>query len=184
MTTLTATADNCRLTVRGPDATLEVSVPADVPIVDVLPTLLGYFTDLADAGLAHGGWVLQRLGGDPLDGESTATALGLRDGEVLYLRARAEQLPPADFDDLIDGVATGIAARKDAWRPEHGRRLGLAMAALALLAGAGLLLTCWGRTSVAATAAAVAVVLLTGCAAASRAAADRTSAFLLAAAGV
>jgi type VII secretion integral membrane protein EccD len=107
-----------RLVVCGPDRRIEVAVPAAVAVADLLPALLHHLGDhLADAGLAHGGWVLQRLGGPPLDEDGTVATLGLHDGEVVYLRPRADQIPPVHFDDLIDGVATGVADRTGRWRP-------------------------------------------------------------------
>ena len=51
-----------------------------MPVADLLPTVIGYGgDDLEETGLEHGGWVLQRLGGPPLDPESTLDSLGLRD---------------------------------------------------------------------------------------------------------
>lgn len=117
--TASATAEMCRLVVSGPDRQLDVAVPTQVLVADLLPALLHHLgEELADAGLAHRGWVLQRVGGSPLDEESTVAALGLRDGETVHLRPRADQLPPVDFDDLIDGVATGVRERAGRWRPE------------------------------------------------------------------
>src|ERR1700761_8333799 len=102
--------DLCRLTVCGPARSVELAVPVHVPLIDLLPALLGHLGEnLADAGLEHEGWVLQRLGDPPLREELSVAALGLRDGDVVYLRPRADQLPPLDFDDLIDGVAAGIS---------------------------------------------------------------------------
>ena len=66
--------------------------------------------------------MLQRLGEPALDEDLGTAALGLYDGDVLHLRPRGDQLPPVDFDDLVDGVATGTAERPDRWRPEMTRR--------------------------------------------------------------
>ena len=128
--------DLCRLTVCGPGRTVELAVPVHVPLIDLLPALVGHLGDgLAEAGLEHAGWVLQRLGDPPLREELSVAALGLRDGDVVHLRPRADQLPPLDFDDLIDGVAVGISARPDRWRPEMSRRLLTGVIAAALAAG-------------------------------------------------
>jgi type VII secretion integral membrane protein EccD len=109
----------CRLVVCGPARQIEVAVPAQVLLADLLPALLHHLgDDLAETGLVHGGWVLQRVGDGPLDEDSSPAALGLRDGDVVHLLPRSEQLPPVDFDDLIDGVATGAEARSGRWRPE------------------------------------------------------------------
>lgn len=113
------TEEMCRLVVCGPDRRAEVAVPASVVVADLLPVLLHNLgADLADGGLAHGGWVLQRLGAKPFDEDSTVAALGLHDGETVHLRPRSEQLPEMDFDDLIDGVATSMSRRAGRWRPE------------------------------------------------------------------
>src|SRR6266566_8239494 len=96
--------DLCRLTVCGPAKSVELAVPVHVPLIDLLPALVGHLgDDLADAGLEHGGWVLQRLGDPPLREDLSIAALGLHDGDVVHLRPRSDQLPPPDFDDLIDG---------------------------------------------------------------------------------
>lgn len=129
------TANLCRVTVRAPARTVDLAVPSDVPIADLLPTVIGYGgDDLEESGLEHGGWVLQRLGGPPLDPESTLDSLGLRDGEELYLRPRTEALPEVHIDDLVDGIADGMGRRPHGWSAQAGRRLlrGLAASTLAL----------------------------------------------------
>ncbi len=132
--------DLCRLTICGPGRSAELAVPVHVPLIDLLPALVGHLGDgLADAGLEHGGWVLQRLGDPPLREELSVAVLGLRDGDVVHLRPRAEQLPPLDFDDLIDGIATGISARSDRWQPDLSRRLLAGVLASPLAAGLAVL---------------------------------------------
>jgi type VII secretion integral membrane protein EccD len=133
----TATTDDlCRLTVCGPSRSVELAVPAHVPLIDLLPALLGHLgDDLADAGLEHDGWVLQRLGDVPLREDLSVAAHGLHDGDMVYLRPRAAQLPPLDFDDLIDGIAVGISGRSDRWRPEMTRKLLVGLFAAPLVTG-------------------------------------------------
>jgi type VII secretion integral membrane protein EccD len=176
--------DLCRLTVCGPARTVELAVPIHVPLIDLLPALVGHLGDgLADAGLEHGGWVLQRLGHPPLREELSVAALGLRDGEVVHLRPREEQLPPLDFDDLIDGVATTISTRPDRWRPDMSRRLLAGLLAVPLAAGLAVLAGHLGTLSELA-AAVLAVVLIGLTAAASRAFADLPAAGVLGAAAI
>ncbi|MEV4626854.1 type VII secretion integral membrane protein EccD [Micromonospora sp. NPDC049523] len=135
--TIVASGEMCRLVVCGPDRQVEVAVPAQVLVADLLPALLHHLGEnLADTGLLHGGWVLQRLGSPPFDEDGTVASLGLRDGEVVHLRPRSEQIPPVDFDDLIDGVATGVQSRAGRWRPEMIRWAALGL--LAILFGTGL----------------------------------------------
>jgi type VII secretion integral membrane protein EccD len=178
------TDDLCRLTLCGPSRSAELAVPAHVPLIDLLPALVGHLGDgLADAGLEHGGWVLQRLGDPPLREELSVAALGLRDGDVVHLRPRAEQLPPLDFDDLIDGIATGISARPDRWHPGMSRRLLAGLLAAPLAAGLALLAGHLGALADL-FAAAMALVLIGLTAAASRAFADLTAADVLGASAI
>ncbi|MFE1508567.1 type VII secretion integral membrane protein EccD [Streptomyces sp. NPDC058726] len=168
------TASLCRVTVRAPARTVDLAVPSDVPVADLLPTVIGYGgDDLEETGLEHGGWVLQRLGGPPLDPESTLDSLGLRDGEELCLRPRTEALPEVHIDDLVDGIADGMSRRPHGWSPEAGRRLlrGLAAATLAL----GIVLLAMPGTAGwirAVAASAAGLLLIAGAGSASRAVGD------------
>jgi type VII secretion integral membrane protein EccD len=132
-----ATTELCRVTIVAPKRRIDVSLPADVPLAHMLPTLLrAAGEDMADAGLAHSGWVLQRLDSDPFDAAQTTSALGVRDGEILYFRPRMAQLPELSFDDVADVIATGIRERTDRWRPTTTRSFGLGAAGIALVVGA------------------------------------------------
>lgn len=175
----------CRVSVRAPESGFDLTVPTDVRIADLLPTIVGYAgTDLDETGLDNGGWVLQRLGGEPFDDESTVDGLGLHDGDVLYLRPRRAALPPIHFDDLVDGVASTLRERADSWRPELSRRL-LVGFVLALLGACFAVLVLPGRAELRAGAAAlIAVLLLAGSASASRAVGDRGFGTILATASI
>src|ERR1700683_2930800 len=119
--------DLCRLTVCGPGRSAELAVPVHVPLIDLLPALVGHLGDgLADAGLEHGGWVLQRLRGPPVGEDESGGAPG---------------------PHVVDGVATGIAGRSDRWRPEITRRLLTSLLAVPLAAGLALLAARPGRLS-------------------------------------
>jgi type VII secretion integral membrane protein EccD len=164
--------DLCRLTLCGPDRNVELAVPVHVPLIDMLPALVGHLGEgLADLGLEQGGWVLQRLGDPPLREDLSVASLGLHDGDVVHLRPRADQLPPLDFDDLIDGVAVGISGRPDRWRAETTRRLLTALLAAPLLAAFCVLAAHVGGVS-ALLAGTMAVALIAVTAAAARAFAD------------
>lgn len=172
--------DVCRLTVYGPDSRVELAVPVHVPVADLLPTLLGHLDPrLATSGLEHGGWVLQRLGEPPLEEDLGTAALGLCDGDTVYLRPRDAQLPPIDFDDLVDGVAGVIADRKDRWRPEHGLRLANACTLIMGLIGWYLIVGLPSGVLAAWVAGTCAVVLLAAGTAAVRSFDDRRSAIVL-----
>jgi type VII secretion integral membrane protein EccD len=176
--------DLCRLTVCGPARSVELAVPVYVPLIDLLPALVGHLGDgLADAGLEHGGWVMQRLGDPPLREELSISALGLHDGDVVHLRPRSEQLPPVDFDDLIDGIAVGISGRPDRWRQEMSRRLLIGLLAVPLAVG---LVVLAGQLSPLSDlcAAAMTVILLAMTAAASRAFGEPAAAAILGGAAI
>ncbi|MEU1085994.1 type VII secretion integral membrane protein EccD [Streptomyces sp. NPDC005892] len=164
----------CRLTVRTRERLIDLAVPADVPVSDLLPVLLDHAGhDLAERGIEHGGWVLQRLGEEPLDVERTPEGLALRDGETLFLRPRTEVLPPVHFDDLVDGVAGTMRDRPHGWEARTSRWL-LRGTAVVLLAAGLLVLALPGGSAPlrAAVAAATGLLVLFGAATASRAVGD------------
>ncbi|MYW11906.1 type VII secretion integral membrane protein EccD, partial [Streptomyces sp. SID2563] len=136
----TSVADLCHLTVRAPARTIDLSVPSDVPVADLLPTVLRYAgEDIEETGLEHDGWILQRLGGRPLDDEATLATLGLTDGDVLHLRPRTDALPEVRLDDLVDGIASVTRDRLHDWSEGAARHLLRALVAVAVLAGLALL---------------------------------------------
>lgn len=178
-----AVAESCRLTVRAPSVSVDLAVPADVPVADLLPTLLRYVGEEAEeAGLDHAGWVLQRLGDAPLDEETTLAGAGLADGAVLYLRPHTEALPEARLDDLVDGIADTASRRLHTWHPGAARGL-LVGTAVATVAAALVLVFRPGvaasGSSRAACAALAGLLLLAGAGSASRAVGDRLSATAL-----
>ncbi|MFD6529923.1 type VII secretion integral membrane protein EccD [Streptomyces sp. NPDC060184] len=161
----------CRITVDGPGRSADLGVPFTVTVGALLPVLVDRLR--ADDDPDDAGYVLQRLGGEPLDPAATAGSLGLRDGETLSLRRADDVLPPMFFDDLADGVAAVVGARPDRWRPELTRRLfvGLGCLTLAVLAAfvlsASALPAGSGR-EVTVECGVIAVLLLAGCAVVSR----------------
>ena len=175
----------CRLTICGPTSRVELAVPAHVPIADLMPTVLGHLDPaLATTGLGHGGWVLQKLGEAPLDEDHGTAAAGLYDGDVLHLRPRDDQLPLADFDDLVDGIHTGLSARTDSWRPALTRRTCLGLAAVCGLLAVLVTAFATTGTTTAISAAAVGVVLIGGGAVLARLLDDTGAAVTLATVGV
>ncbi|MFJ2187057.1 type VII secretion integral membrane protein EccD [Kitasatospora sp. NPDC087861] len=169
----TAVAGLCRLRFRTPEAVLELAVPADVPLADLLPAVLAQAgPELEEQGVEHDGWVLQRLGGPPLDEELGADALDLHDGDELYLRPRRDALPEVHYDDLADGVATGMRARSDTWRPALTHHVALGLAVAVLAGGLAVLLLPGPAQTRALAAAVTGLLLLLGALSASRAVGD------------
>ncbi|MFD4665348.1 type VII secretion integral membrane protein EccD [Streptomyces halstedii] len=176
-----AVAELCRLTVRAPAVSIDLAVPSDVPVADLLPTLLRYVGEEAEeSGLDHAGWVLQQLGDAPLDEEATLAQAGLTDGAVLHLRPHTEALPEARLDDLVDGIADTAGRRLHNWSPDAARLFLVGAAGAAVVAA--LLLLFWPGTpgaSRALCAAVAGLLLLAGAGSASRAVGDRVSATAL-----
>ncbi|MCM0676772.1 type VII secretion integral membrane protein EccD [Micromonospora phytophila] len=184
--TKTATGGLSRITIVAPRTRMDLALPSDVPLADLLPTLLRYAgEDLADEGVRHGGWSLARLGGQPLDGGRTATQLGVRDGEVLYFNPRSATAPEIVFDDVVDAVATATNQRPGAWQVGTTRSFAVLFAAVALGAGAlAALFVGPPQLPGALAALVVAVALVVGAAVLSRAAADSATGSVLAVVGL
>src|SRR3954453_11589180 len=184
----TLAADVCRVVLIAPHRTLEIALPQNVPLADLVPVLVARVTLPGSPGRGRmltgdGDWVLQRLGSAPLEEELTPAALQIRDGETLYLRPRDAQLPPAHFDDLIDGLATGIRGRSDGWRDSMTLAMFLAICAL-FFGACFVLLLDKGFVARERIAGAVAVVLLLGAMLCSRGIGDRWAALTLGLAAV
>lgn len=186
MATKTATGGLSRITIVAPRTRMDLALPSDVPLADLLPTLLRYAgEDLADEGVRHGGWSLARLGGPPLDGGRTAAQLGVRDGEVLYFNPRASAAPEIVFDDVVDAVATATNQRAGSWQVAATRSFAVLFAAAALSVGAAAALFAGPPQLPGALAALlVAVALLVSSAVLSRAAGDSRTGSVLAVAGL
>ena len=118
-----------RITVSGPGGQVDLAVPATTTMAQLLPVLLEHVTTEAERNRP---WVLQRLGGDPLDADGTPETLGLRDGEILHLRPGSQALPAMEIDDVAVGVAESVDTTPGRAGPEVTRRLLLAVAGLAL----------------------------------------------------
>ncbi len=132
----------CHVTIVGPRRKADLSLPADIPLPNVLPGLLRALGEVGGDSAAAPGWTLQRLGGAPLDLGQSLGALGVLDGEILYLRPREAILPPALYDDVADVVATGVREGRGVWSARHTRIVGASGAAgLLVLGGVGLALS-------------------------------------------
>jgi type VII secretion integral membrane protein EccD len=133
-------SDLSRVVLVTPHRTVEMALPATVPLADLMPVLVhraaGGGADPTGRNRSFNGeddWILQRLGGGPLDEDLSPAALHIHNGETLYLRPRDAQLPPVHFDDLIDGLATGVGDRPDRWRDSLTRTMFLVIGAATLL---------------------------------------------------
>ncbi|GGL56142.1 type VII secretion integral membrane protein EccD [Planomonospora parontospora] len=152
----------CHVTIVAPRVKADLALPADIPLPHILPGLLQAVGETGGGAAAVPVWVLQRIGGAPLDLGQSLGALGVLDGEVLYLRPRDAVLPPAVFDDVADVVATSVKEGPSNWEKRHTRLTGLGAAVALLLTGTVALVAAGPPWTVPAVLAAVLALLLLG----------------------
>jgi ESX secretion system protein EccD len=172
-----------RITVVSPQARVDVALPLESTLAELLPQLVAMAgADAVEAGV---GWTLSRLGEADLPGGATVARSGIRDGEVLYLTPRRQEAAPLVFDDVVDAIASAAEHRGDRWRPPVARRMALAVAALGFVAGTATLALAgppWPWPVLGAGTLALLLVIAAG--ALSRAYADATAGAVLAAAAM
>ncbi|HWC83905.1 MAG TPA: type VII secretion integral membrane protein EccD [Pseudonocardiaceae bacterium] len=133
----TGTTVFSRVTVVAPRTRIDVALPADVSIADLLPMLLDMAKEATpDGGARHGGWCLARLGEAPLDPGRTLASLGVVDGDLLQLRKRSDNPPPPLYDDVVDAIAESTPESYRPWTTETAHRFGHVAAGLALITAA------------------------------------------------
>lgn len=130
---------SCRLTVVGEGRRADLSVPASVPLADLVAELadlvLGRSPDALPAPL-----VLARPTGPALSLDRSLEELGIVDGEVLVLREATEASDVPVVDDLAEAVGEALQRRAGRWSPDQRRRLvPLAGALVAALGGLALI---------------------------------------------
>jgi type VII secretion integral membrane protein EccD len=130
-----------RVTVVAPHTRIDLALPSDVAVANLLPMLLTMAGESSpDGGSRHGGWCLARLGGEAIDSDRTLSSLGVLDGDLLQLRRRSDNPPPPLFDDVVEAIAVAAPDSYRPWTESTARTLGMVAAGLALLASAVALL--------------------------------------------
>ncbi len=133
----TKSATLSRVTIVSPRTRIDLALPSDVPLSDLLPTILHqageYYID--EAG-DNGGWILSRLGEEALDTGHSCSQLAISDGEMLYLNPADAAKPEIVFDDVIDAVATATEQRGNRWDHLATKRFAVGVGTAALAAGA------------------------------------------------
>jgi type VII secretion integral membrane protein EccD len=126
-----------RVTVVAPQTRIDMALPADVAVADLLPMLLEMARERSpDGGSRHGGWCLTKLGDGPMDPGRTLAAAGVMDGDMLQLRRRSESPPPPLFDDVVDAIAVSSPDSYRPWTAGTARVLGHVAGGLAMLTAA------------------------------------------------
>lgn len=132
----TVTGGLCRVTIVAPSTRVDLALPTEVPLADLVPTLLRYAgEDLTENGSGHGGWSLSRLGSGQLDTTRSCSDLGIRDGEQLYFTPRDAAPEEAVFDDVVDAIASAHRGRSGRWTDRSSRTFGLATGVGGLVLG-------------------------------------------------
>ncbi|MFC0533441.1 type VII secretion integral membrane protein EccD [Phytohabitans kaempferiae] len=127
------TAGLARVTISTPRRRLDVALPEQVPVAELLPEVLRHAGDgLADDGERHGGWVLRRADGAALSAAQALSPQGVRDGEVLFLLPARVRWAEPEYDDVVEAIADGARRRGASWSAGATRVAGLAVAAVPL----------------------------------------------------
>ncbi len=150
-----------RVTVVAPRTRIDLALPSDVAVANLLPLVLKMAGEATpDGGSRHGGWCLAKLGGDAIDPDRALSSLGVVDGDLLHLRHRCDNPPLPLFDDVVEAIAVSAPDSYRPWTQNTARTLGMIAAGLALLAGAVALFRAGPGLGVAVVAGAGAVVVL------------------------
>lgn len=125
-----------RVTISAPQRRVDVALPEQVPLAELLPEVLRHAgAGLADDGERHGGWVLRRTDGAALLTAQALLPQGVRDGEVLHLVPARVQWPELEYDDVVEAIADGARRRGSAWSPAATRTAALGGAGVPLAVG-------------------------------------------------
>ncbi len=125
-----------RITVDGVQRRVDVVLPDDVPVAELLPDLVQRAGDgLADRGQQHGGWALHRFGGGKLAATDSMSSAGVGDGEVLHLVPARTDWPEPEYDDVVDAIAVGARGLGARWSGAATRVAAVAAAGLVLAVG-------------------------------------------------
>jgi type VII secretion integral membrane protein EccD len=137
----------CRVTVVGHGRRLDVALPAEVALAELVPTLLRTLvnheppTGDRRAAIAPGdtsGWVLQRLDGTPLDLSANVASAGVRQGDLLQLRRREWAAVPPVVDDLVEAIGTAVRGLPGRWSGPAARAWTVASAVVLLIGAAAI----------------------------------------------
>ncbi|MEW2539265.1 type VII secretion integral membrane protein EccD [Micromonospora chalcea] len=167
------TSGLARVTISAPRRRVDVALPEQVPLAELLPEVLRHAGEgLADDGERHGGWVLRRTDGGVL---ATAQALlpqGVRDGEVLHLVPARAEWPELEYDDVVEAIVDGARRRGAAWSGRATGAAALGGAAVPLAVGLVAVVAAGPGERGWPVAAAIALILVLTATAASRAYGD------------
>lgn len=103
-----------RVTVVTADRTIDLALPNALPLADVLPQVMRYAAPDGQEG-SPTSWTLAPLGGASLSLSQTLGDAGVLDGDVLELRAQADDVRPVAVEDVRDTVEDSVDASGGVW---------------------------------------------------------------------
>jgi type VII secretion integral membrane protein EccD len=172
---MAATDEMCRVSIRSAENDADFTLPAHLPIAEVLPPVVDLIgADGFDGRAPH----LARVCGDPLDPATTLAQAAIQDGELLILTASVQPEPVRRFDSSSAVLDTVAGLTHPSWRVTR-RRVGWVIACWAgavLLALLGHAMRQPHATGPAAVGAAATLLTLAGAAAVHRVHRDRAAA--------
>ena len=116
-----------RVTVCADERTVDVSLPADRPIAELLPQL----RDLMSLPpRVDGGWALSATGTGTLDPRRTLGEVGVLDAELLYLTQPGDGAAAPVVDDVVDEVQSALDDDGSEWTGQARAYGCLALAAV------------------------------------------------------
>jgi type VII secretion integral membrane protein EccD len=154
-----ASSGLARITIRAPRRRLDLSVPHQVPLAELLPDVLRHAGEMVSLA-PTGGWVLRRGDGEPLSAEMALARQGVRDGDVLYLVPGNLSWPEPSYDDVVEEIAAGARSRGRMWDAAATRAVALGAAGVVLVTGLAALLGAGGQRAAAGAAASAAALVL------------------------
>ena len=135
-----AVGGHCRVTVVAPTRRVDVALPEDVPVAELLPELLRLVGDPLPTpsaiAAALTGYVLTGADGEALDTSASLTEQGVLHGGILRLRPADDAPEPAVHDDIAEVVAEAVIAGGSQWTTAALRATALAVVAVASGLGA------------------------------------------------
>ncbi|MFD0631080.1 EsaB/YukD family protein [Catenulispora yoronensis] len=133
-----AAGGHCRVTVVAPTRRVDVALPEDVPLAELLPELLRLVgaPGPATGPAALSGYVLTGFDGTALDTAAALSDQGVVDGGILRLRPADDVPEAAVHDDIADAVAEAVLAGSSQWSATALRATALAVVGIAAGLGA------------------------------------------------
>jgi hypothetical protein len=109
------------LTVLAPGRRVDLALPADVPLADLVPLVLELLDEpdlpaLLDGPARPVPWRFTGATGGPLPPAATLSDLGVLDGELLRIGPAAPPPPPPVFDDPVEALAALTTGAEPAGR--------------------------------------------------------------------